>query len=219
MRFPSGWKATAVTTEPTSIRRACRRSRVVHDRAAVEPPHGEPLAVAAERHVGGQVGRTAQRRSDRLLSAHVPDDRRAQVRAHQGPAVRAERDVVDRARVGRQRGAVRLAGLRVPHEDRALERRRGQQPSIGTEVQRGGRLVADRQRPADRSARCDVDHGHRAGVVARDHRPAVRRRRSPSSTSALPITSGLPTRRPVATSQIPTVSGSARVRRSASNPG
>ena len=100
MRFPSGWKATAVTTEPASIRSGLTPGLgVVHDRAAVEPPRGEPLAVGAEGHVGGQVRRSAQWLSDRLLSAHVPDDRRAQVRAHQGPAVGAERDVVDRARV------------------------------------------------------------------------------------------------------------------------
>ena len=130
-----GDERTGVDPESLSSRR-----RVVHDRLAVELPTHEPFAVGAEGHVGGQIGRSAQRLSDRLFSAHVPDDRRTQVRAHQGPAVGAERDVVDRARVGRERGAVRRAGLHVPHEDRSVERGHGHQPPVRAEV-------TDRTRP------------------------------------------------------------------------
>ena len=120
---------------------------------SVGPPSGSPIACSP---------------------SHVPDDRRTQVRAHEGPAVGAERDIVDRARVGRERRAVRRAGLRVPHEDRPFERSRGQEPSVRTEVQRAGRL-ARRPRAAGGSRRPvrDVDEGHRAGVVARDQRPAA----------------------------------------------
>ena len=153
------------------------------------------------------VGRSAQRLSDRLLSAHVPDDRRTQVRAHQGPAVGAERDVVDRARVGRERGAVRRAGLRVPHEDRPFERSRGQQPSVRAEIQRGGRLArrpTAAGRPVVPFAMSTMDTEPESSLAISVRPPSAK---IAASTSALPIASGSPTRRPVATSQIPTVPG------------
>ena len=87
-----------------------------------------------------------------------------------------------------------------------VERRSGQQPSVRTEVERVGGLVADRQRPADRSARCDVDHGHRAGLVARDQRPAAVGEDRLLDVLA-PDRERLPDPAPVATSQIPTVPG------------
>ena len=43
-----------VAVDPASLP---SRRRVVHDRAAVEPPRDEPPAVGAEGHVGGQIGR------------------------------------------------------------------------------------------------------------------------------------------------------------------
>ena len=103
-------------------------------------------------------------------------------------------------------GAVRRAGLRVPEEDRPVERRRGQQPPSGlrssaaagsSPTDSGGRIG----RPVAMSTR-DTEPESSLAISVRPPSAKIA-----ASTSSLPIASGSPTRRPVATSQIPTVPG------------
>ena len=199
--FPSGAKATDVTIESTCSRRACRRVAVSYSTTSpsncpatsrvpsglkdtsvvrsIPPSIGSPIACSPpmfQTTADSWWALTRVRPSG--LNATSLTGLVSTVSADPyGSPVFAFHTKTDPSNVA--------AASRRPSGLRSSE-------SAGT--------AADRERRPDGSSRCDVDHGHRAGVVARDQRCDRPRRRSPPprrrSRSRAACRPGAPSRPP-----------------------
>ena len=177
------------------------RRRVVLDHVPVELPGDEPLAVGAEGHVGGQIGplRRAALRSPapRPCSRRPPSAWCALTRVRPSGLNATSLTGLVSAVSGEPYGSPVFASHTKtdPSNDAAASSR----PS-GLRSSESAGVAADRERRPDRSSRCDVDHGHRAGVVARDQRSAAlgedRRPPRPRSRSRAACRPGAPSRPP-----------------------